>query len=133
MEIIQRPGDFTTLSAYSIGPYTGISREAALEFPEVGRRFRLAIYAAFNAHGLIGSEDNGIVLLDEDKRFVVLDQHFQEFSGYYGPTVRQIDEFERITKLNWTEFCEFVAVHPRARPRVASGVFDYSSPQVHHG
>lgn len=125
--ITQRMGDLSSLSSFTIGPYTGISRETMLEFPEVGRKFRLAIYAAFNAYGLIGSESNGIVLLDEDKRMVVLDEHFQEPSGYFGPTIRQIDEFERITKLDWKEFCEFVSQNPRSRPRVVGGVFDYNA------
>ena len=56
-----------------IGPYTGISYDQTVTItrPANGRKqkasertFRIAIYGAYNAMGLIGSECNGIVILD---------------------------------------------------------------------
>ena len=60
----------------NIGPYdyikaTTTTTKTAGKKKE--RTFRLAIYGAFNAYGLIGPERNGIVILDEDERAVLCD------------------------------------------------------------
>ena len=54
------------------------------------RKFRLLLYGAYNACGLIGSEYNGVAVLDEYARNVVADNIAQESSGYFGPSVKQI-------------------------------------------
>lgn len=72
----------------SIGPYTFVSKEETRSFetPDGVRTFRFLIYGAYNAMGLIGSEKNGIAILDEDKVAVLCDEIAKEISGYNQPS-----------------------------------------------
>lgn len=77
--------------------------------------FIVFIYGATNVFGLIGSEDNGIAILDNNKKTVVLDCHCKENSGYFGPSKKQINEFNRIMNMDWPEFKKFINSHNRSR------------------
>ena len=57
----------------SVGQYTMVAKDQSLKFGN--RSFRVLLYGAYNAMGLIGTEKNGIAVLDEDRRQVVLDGH----------------------------------------------------------
>jgi hypothetical protein len=100
----------------SVGQYTMVSRDQTLKFGE--RTFRVVLYGAYNAMGLIGTEHNGIAVLDEDRMGVVLDGHFRQDSGAYGPTRSQAEEWERICRLPAGEFVEFCNSHPNSREPV---------------
>jgi hypothetical protein len=52
----------------NIGPYMGVSID------KTRGRYRLCIYSAYNAMGLIGTEYNGIVVLDDQDMQVVADK-----------------------------------------------------------
>lgn len=97
----------------SIHPYMGISRNKTIQFGD--RVFRVIVYGAYNAFGLIGSERNGVVVLDEDRKTVLLDDHCRIESGYHGPSEQQVAEFERICAMSEEEFQTFVQDHPRSR------------------
>lgn len=97
----------------SVGPYEMVSYESTLKFGH--RHFKVILYGAYNAMGLIGSEKNGIAILDETLMRVVLDEHCREDSGYYGPTENQVAEFNKIVNLEQDDFIEFVNNHPRTR------------------
>lgn len=78
-------------------------------------RWIIGIAAAYNAGGLIGSEHNGIFILDNTAKKVVLDKHLIIDSGYHGPSAAQKTELERLAALPPTEFLDFIQAHPRAR------------------
>lgn len=99
----------------NIGPYMGISRRESKTFGNNGRTFTIAVYGAYNAMGLIGSEGNGIVVLDEDNLLVVCDEIAKESSGWFGPSTAQIVEFLRLVNRSWTSFQQFINDHPRTR------------------
>ena len=103
----------------SIGQYTMVSQSQVLKFGN--RTFRVVLYGAYNAFGLIGPEKNGIAILDDDRRAVVLDGHCPQDSGYYGPSDQQVEEFERILGLPAAEFVEFCDGHPMSRDKVDLG------------
>lgn len=97
----------------SFGPY--LYAEGALTNKKFGdRSFTIIISGARNA-GIIGPEDNGIVILDDDNRSVVLDNHIKETSGYDGPSKAQVAERDRIMGMDWKAFTDFMANHPRYR------------------
>lgn len=97
-----------------LGPYH--YADGAIEgIKKNDRSFTIIIAGAYNAFGLIGSECNGIVVLDNDNKLVVLDEHAREDSGYYGPTNKQIDEFEKLLKMDYESFVKFCREHPRSR------------------
>jgi hypothetical protein len=75
------------------------------------RTFTVLIAAAYNA-GIIGSEHNGIAVLDEDNQTLVLDQHLREGSGYFGPSARQKAEYTRVMAMDWKAFSEFCRTNP---------------------
>jgi len=96
-----------------VGQYTMVSRDRTLSFGS--RSFRVVLYGAYNAMGLVGPEKNGIAILDEDRMQVVLDGHVQEDTGYFGPSDAQVSEWERICSLDAPEFKEFCDSHPMSR------------------
>ena len=103
----------------SVGQYTMVAKDQSLKFGN--RSFRVLLYGAYNAMGLIGTEKNGIAVLDEDRRQVVLDGHCAQDSGYYGPNEQQILEFQRICDLPAEEFMDFCDCHPMSRGEVDLG------------
>jgi hypothetical protein len=84
------------------------------------RNFVIFIYGATNVYGLIGPEDNGIAILDEDNKRVILDGHCRENTGYFGPSQKQINEFNRIMGMTWGEFKDFVNSNNRSRVHIKS-------------
>lgn len=78
------------------------------------RSFAVVIASAYDA-GVVGSENNGIAILDEDNRTVVLDRHAPIGSGYHGPSQGQRAEFARIMAMDWKAFTDFVRSHPNYR------------------
>lgn len=80
-----------------------------------GTSYVIGIAGAYNAFGLIGSEHNGIFILDDDAKRVVLDQHLPIDSGYHGPSSEQRTELERICDLPTPAFRNFIRNHERSR------------------
>lgn len=100
------------MSQYSrkIGPYVYDRPEDNVTVTfEGGRSFSVVQSSAYN-QGIIGSEINGIVVLDNDNSRVVLDRHMQGA----GPWI-QSKELERISKLDWKDFSAFCRKNPRYR------------------
>lgn len=91
------------------------------------RTFTVLIAAAEDA-GIIGPENNGIVVLDDDNGQVVLDQHLREETGYFGPSKRQQDEFKRVMAMDWAAFSEFCRTNRRFRKRSAPDITAGSEP-----
>jgi len=103
----------------SVGQYAMVSLDKTLKF---GRRsFRVVLYGAYNAFGLIGPEKNGIAVLDEDSMQVVLDGHCPQDNGYFGPSDAQTAEWNRICGMDAAEFVEFCNSHPENREPVSLG------------
>lgn len=105
------------MSLPSIGPYIGVSCD---EIKELGdkRKFRLIIYGAYNAMGLIGSECNGIAVLDEDNRHVVCDELAKIGSGYFGPSKEQAKLFDYLINADDKTFANIINTHPRTRYQI---------------
>lgn len=97
----------------SVGQYTMVFRDETLRFGK--RSFRVILYGAYNAGGLIGTENNGIAVLDEDRRQVVLDGHCPQETGAFGPSDPQMIEWRRICRMDALEFAEFCNSHPSLR------------------
>jgi len=97
----------------SVGQYEMVSRDTTRTC--AGRKIRIVLYGAYNALGLVGPEMNGIAILDEDARRVILDGHYQEDTGYFGPSRKQLIEYSRIADMSDSDIEEFIANHPRAR------------------
>lgn len=100
-----------------VGPYTFVSREATVNknAGKSRRSFRIIIYGAYNAMGLIGSECNGIAILDNDSMRVLCDEIMKQPSGYFGPSHGQVQVFERLLKMKWADFQSFVNASRRNR------------------
>lgn len=90
----------------NIGPYTGVQYDVTVDFGR-GRKYRLATYQAYNALGLIGSE-NGIVILDETKRSVVADEVEKQNTGYFGASESQFKLIDALSSVKWPEFKKVV-------------------------
>jgi len=80
----------------SVGPFMGVIADKKRRFPN-GRTFRFLVYQAYNALGLIGTEKNGIAILDEDNREVVCDELARSMSGLSVPTQAQTELFQHLT------------------------------------
>jgi len=98
----------------NIHPYTGVQYDVRVDFGK-GRVFRIATYQAYNAMGLIGSECNGIVLLDETNRQVVFDELANEPSGWGGLRKKVFDIVDGMAKMSWSAFRKSVNSNERLR------------------
>lgn len=88
---------------------------AARRYKIGGTTYVIGIAGAIDAFGLIGPEYNGIFILDDDAKRVVLDRHCEIASGYHGPSKEQWAEMQRIAELPLTAFRNFCKNHPRFR------------------
>ena len=93
--------------------YTMIHRLARREIR--GEVLILGIAGAYDAFGLIGSEANGLFLLNETRGEVVFDEHLKASSGYYGASPSQLREFDRAQIMGPDEFLEWARSNPRCR------------------
>lgn len=116
------PGVLSGLHNKNVGPYTGVQFDKIVKFRfshntgRITRTFRVITYQAYNAMGLIGSEYNGICILDDDHLLVILDNHALADTGWFGVSRRQIEEFNKITtRMTWNMFRDFCDNHPRSR------------------
>ena len=88
---------------------------AARRYKIDGTTYIIGIAGAYNAYGMIGPEHNGIFILDDDAKRVVLDRHCEEQSGYFGPSQAQWAEMKRVAELPTTAFKNFCRNNPRYR------------------
>ena len=107
------PGTTSGLVHKNNGPYTGVQLEQKITLN--GRTFIILTYQAYNALGLIGSECNGICILDEDNRRVICDEIEKEGTGWCGVSRKQWDKAHELLDMDWQTFQAFVNNHPRAR------------------
>lgn len=96
-----------------VGPFEKVSRDEIREFGD--QKFRIVLYGAYNAMGLIGSEFNGVAVLWENQRQVVCDNLCKIDSGYFGPSKEQIAFFDNMMKCDVAEFESIVNNSDRAR------------------
>lgn len=71
------------------------------------RTFRIVLASAYNANGLIGSERNGIAVLDDDYENVVFSEHMGLHMGGVGHTPMQMEEIEKILQMDWDDFKQY--------------------------
>lgn len=88
---------------------------AARRYKIDGTTYVIGIAGAYDAFGLIGSEQNGLFVLDDDAKRVILDRHMPIGSGYHGPSAEQWAEFKRVANLPAAAFKNFCRNHPRYR------------------
>lgn len=88
----------------TLGPYMGILRD------EKRGRYRLALYCAYNAGGLIGSEYNGIVVLDDKNMCIVADN-----LAVGEPQWRQAALIDSLLKCSPEQFAHTINGAPRVR------------------
>ena len=98
----------------SVGPYVGVSKDETKTYKN-GRTLRFVLYGAYNAFGLIGSENNGIAILDEDNFLVVCDEIGKETTGCFGPSKNQQELFDAILDLSWVGLMPMLKTDPRTR------------------
>lgn len=98
-----------------IGPYH--YADSALRRRKVGKiSYLFGIAGAYNAFGLLSPEHNGIFVLDDTHKRVVLDRHCENpAGGHFGPSRAQWAELERLNNEGPRGFKSFIAGHPRAR------------------
>jgi hypothetical protein len=107
------PIDFTK----QVGPFVGVQFDQQVRFigNKSTRTFRVIAYQAYSARGLIGSEFNGVAVLNEDDRNVLCDCIAQCSSGYFGVSDGQLQVARDLCGLSWPEFRDFLNNHPRHR------------------
>lgn len=93
-----------------VGPYVGVSRDFNRG------RYRILIYGAFDAYGLIGTECNGIAVLDNEDRLVVADELGRSpEGGWFGPTEEQRHLAEWLRLCPPDKFAEYINSSGRNR------------------
>lgn len=98
-----------------IGNYHYASVPGLIRKKAQGETYIIGFACAYNALGLIGSERNGIFVLNETKRDVVLDEHMRIGTGWNGCKPEHIEELRKLKRMPAREFLGWIAGHPRAR------------------
>ena len=98
----------------NIGPFTGVEYDIRVTFSPK-KVFRIATYQAYNAMGLIGSESNGIVVLNEGSKSVVCDEIMKESSGYFGASEKQFRGVMDLVGMTYANFRKVINAQPRLR------------------
>jgi hypothetical protein len=90
--------------------------DGAVRRRKVGEiEYIVGIAGAYNAFGLIGPEHNGIFVLDDTNKAVILDRDTPETSGYSGPSQRQWDRLKYVMTCSASDFLDFIHDNPRSR------------------
>lgn len=98
----------------SVGPYTGVTTDKI--FTCGSQKIRAICYHAFNAHGLIGTEYNGIALLDEDRKQVIVDEVEHAPSSYDSRlALAWAAKIEELSTMNKPQFRAWLAQQGRVR------------------
>lgn len=103
------------MSLPNVGPYVGVSRDVRRG------RYRILVYGAYNACGLIGSEHNGICVLDDQRMQVVADRMVQISSGYHGPSQMQLTALEHMLTCSSEKFANYINSSGRNRYDIDPG------------
>lgn len=85
-----------------------------------GITYIVGIAGAYDALGLIGSEHNGVFVLDDTNKRVVFDRDTPQSSGYHGPSKAQWDRLKELMTCSPKAF--YVELLGNARSRLAEGV-----------
>jgi len=97
-----------------IGPF--MYADGALRRRTVdGVDYLVGIAGAYNAFGLIGTERNGLFVLDDTHKRVLLDEHMPKAYGGHGPTQNQWSELGKLMRMPGEAFLAFIATNPRYR------------------
>lgn len=75
----------------------------------------VGIAAAYNIFGLIASEKNGIFVLDDTNKRVILDEDTRQAFGYQGPSDAQEARLHEIMGMDPPDFSALILYHPRSR------------------
>lgn len=90
--------------------------DGAVRRRKVGKiDYIVGIAGAYNAFGLIGSEHNGIFILDDTNKAVILDRDTPETSGYSGPSQRQWDRLKELMTCSEADFIHEINTNERSR------------------
>lgn len=93
-----------------VGPFHDVRLD---EIKQVGGlNFRVVLYGAYSADGLLSNSSNGVGILSEEQAQVVCDQIAQ---GLRFPTEDQVAEFRKIMEMTDKEFVEMINTNPRSR------------------
>lgn len=115
---LKKLADFSDKTLYqrpNLNPMMYIAKMAQLDFGVKGM-FTVAIHGGYNAMGLIGTEANGLCILqDGPNPRVVLDRHQCTESGMDTPTKQQLSTFDEIVASDWAVFRDFINNHERSR------------------
>lgn len=103
----------TGIDGERISQYMGIRRKGTRVVN--GKTFIVAIYGAYNAMGLIGSEHNGVVVLNDTDKYVVTDKLECASSGWYGATKNQVALFTFLMELSDEHFLTALSKTERFR------------------
>lgn len=80
-----------------------------------GIDYIVGIAGAYNAFGLIGSEHNGIFVLDDTNKSVVFDRDTEISSGYHGPSQSQWDRLKELMTCSEDDFINELSTNARSR------------------
>jgi len=80
-----------------------------------GIDYLVGIAGAYNAFGLIGSEHNGLFVLDDTNKAVIFDRDTPQSSGYNGPSQAQWDRLKELMTCSADAFRVELVTNERSR------------------
>lgn len=118
VDIEEKPTENESNQIKNIHPYTWVTNDKTVEY-EGGQKLRFIIYGAYNAMGLIGSECNGIAILNENARDIVADEIGKTSSFAYNSSNTApkslVEKFNQLTSMTYEQVKSFINESPRKR------------------
>lgn len=98
-----------------VGQYMGVFVDKTRQILEGKITLRFVAYRAYNALGLIGSEFNGIAILDETNKSVLTDNLMKQPSGYSMPEKKIEEEIDRMISMSEDDLRDLILESDRYR------------------
>jgi hypothetical protein len=98
-----------------VGQYMGVFVDKTREILDGKITLRFVAYRAYNAMGLIGSEFNGIAILDETNKSVLTDNLMKQTSGYNMPEKAIEAEIDRMIEMSEDDLRDIIIESDRYR------------------
>jgi hypothetical protein len=84
-----------------------------------GSVYIVGIAGAYDAHGLIGPEHNGLFVLDDTEKRVLTDRNGEIASGYNGPSQAQWLNLQDVMGMSGPKFIKWIKKTERYRGGLA--------------
>lgn len=114
MQQDKTPAQTALPANFNFGPYYNVQAAMQLTFDKQ-HVYIVGIAGGYNARGLIGTECNGIFILDDVRKAVLADELACQRGCFLETSREQQALYDKLAQLTWAEFRDYVNAQSRSR------------------